>query len=49
MKKAPGVRYVEVDYDTQQATIGTAADQPIPKKQILAALREIGYDGEFIE
>ena len=47
--EAPGVPAVEVDYETKRATIGTKADQPIPKEEILAALRSIGYDGEFIE
>ena len=40
LRKAPGVLAVKVDYEQKQATIGTAADQPVPKQAILAALKQ---------
>jgi copper chaperone CopZ len=49
LRKAPGVLAVEVDYETKQATIGTAAGEPVPKQEILAALESIKYRGEFLE
>ncbi len=42
-----GVLAVEVDYATQKAMVGTAADQPVPRESILAALKKISYSGEF--
>ena len=42
-----GVLAVKVDYSTQKATVGTAADQPVPREAILAALEKISYSGEF--
>ena len=49
LRKAPGVLAVEVDYDLQQATIGTAAGKEVPKKAILEQLDAIKYKGEFVE
>jgi hypothetical protein len=40
---------VKVDYESKQATVGTAAGQPIPKQEILDALGSISYSGEFVE
>ena len=42
-----GVLAVKVDYSTQSATVGTAADQSVPREAILAALKKISYSGEF--
>ena len=49
LREAPGVLAVEVDYESKQAIIGTAAGQPIPKQAILDALGSISYRGEFAE
>jgi hypothetical protein len=49
LRKAPGVLAVKVEYESQQATIGTAAGQPVPKQAILEALESINYSGEFVE
>lgn len=49
LRKAPGVLAVKVDYESKQATIGTAAGKPVPKKEILAALKSIRYRGEFLD
>ncbi len=49
LRKAPGVLAVKVDYESEQATVGTAAGQPIPKQAILDALESISYRGEFVE
>ena len=49
LRKAPGVLAVKVDYESEQATVGTAAGQPIPKQAILEALESISYRGEFVE
>ena len=48
LRKAPGVLAVNVEYETQQATVGSAAGQPVPKRAILAALESIKYRGQFI-
>ena len=40
---------VKVDYSTGKATIGLEAGQPVPEKEIRAALKSIGYHGEFVE
>lgn len=42
-----GVLAVKVDYSTKSATVGTAADQSVPREAILAALEKISYSGEF--
>lgn len=47
LRSAPGVLAVKVDYESKQATIGTAAGQPIPQQAILDALESINYRGEF--
>jgi copper chaperone CopZ len=49
LRTAPGVLAVKVDYESKQATIGTAAGEPVPKREIVAALESISYKGEFVE
>ena len=49
LRKAPGVLAVSVEYEEQQATVGTATGQPVPKQAILAALESIKYRGRFID
>jgi hypothetical protein len=40
---------VEVDYPSGEAAIGVKAGRPVPKEEIRAALKSIGYHGEFVE
>ena len=40
---------VEVDYPSGEAAIGVEAGKPVPKEEIRAALKLIGYHGEFVE
>jgi hypothetical protein len=47
--QAPGVLAVSVDYQKQQAIIGTEPNRPVPKDEILTSLESIGYSGEFVE
>jgi hypothetical protein len=47
LKTAPGVLAVKVDYESESATIGTAANKPVDRKSVLAALDKIGYGGKF--
>jgi len=49
LESAPGVLAVKVDFSKKQATIGTKAGSHIPTDEILAALKSIGYRGEFVE
>lgn len=49
LKSAPGVLAVKVDFATKQATIGTKAGSRVSTDEILAALKSIGYSGEFVE
>jgi copper chaperone CopZ len=49
LESAPGVLAVKVDFAKKQATIGTQAGSRIPTDEILAALKSIGYSGEFVE
>ena len=49
MKNAPCVRAVKVDYSTGTATIGTDADTPVRKQEIIDALAETPYRVEFVE
>lgn len=49
LRAAPGVLAVKVDYETKQATIGTTAGGDVPRDEILAALKSIGYHGQFAD
>ncbi len=49
LRKAPGVLAVKVDYELKQATIGTAAGQPVPRQAVLERLESINYSGEFFD
>ncbi|MCH8043105.1 MAG: cytochrome-c peroxidase [Planctomycetes bacterium] len=46
---APGVLAVEVDYNSREATIGTAAGSDVPRQEILAALAETPYRVVFAD
>lgn len=43
------MRAVTVDYETGTATIGTDADTPVQKQEIIDALAKTTYRVEFIE
>jgi copper chaperone CopZ len=49
LKSAPGVLAVKVDFAKKQATIGTKAGSRLSTDEILAALKSVGYSGEFVE
>ncbi len=40
---------VKVDFEAKQATIGTRAGSYVSTDEIVAALKAIGYSGEFVE
>lgn len=47
--QAPGVLAVQVKYSRGMATIGTDRGQPVPKEEILASLKSVGFKGRFVE
>ncbi len=49
IRQVPGVLAVKMDYPTELATVGTRADQPVPRQEILSSLKAVGFSGEFIE
>ncbi len=49
IRQVPGVLAVEVSYEKQQAVVGVTAGHPIPQEGILAALKQAGYSGTFVE
>ena len=49
IRQAPGVLAVKIDYPTESATVGTAPEQPVPRKEILSSLEAIGFSGKFVE
>lgn len=50
IKKAPGVLVVKVNYETRQATIYTKKGEPVPRKEILAAIASLDkYSGKFVD
>jgi len=49
IRSVPGVQGVTVSYAKREAIVGTASSQPIPKDKIIAALKDAGYSGKFIE
>jgi hypothetical protein len=40
---------VQVDFEAKQATVGTKKGEPVPLKEILAALEKIKYRGRPVE
>ena len=48
LRKAPGVLAVKVNYESKQATVGTAVDQQVPRQAIVEALESIEYRGTFL-
>jgi len=48
IRSVPGVRGVSVSYEKRAAIVGTDLSRPIPKDQILAALKDAGYSGTFV-
>jgi copper chaperone CopZ len=49
IRQVPGVLAVEVSYEKKQAIVGTEACCAVPKDKILAALKQAGYSGTFVE
>lgn len=49
IRQVPGVMAVEVSYEKRQAVVGTEACCAVPKDKILAALKQAGYSGTFVE
>ena len=48
IRSVPGVQGVSVSYAKREAIVGTPSSQPIPKDEIIAALKEAGYGGKFV-
>lgn len=49
IKLAPGVLAVKVDFEKQQATIGTKSGSVVSMNEVFAALKSIGYSGDIVE
>lgn len=49
IRQVPGVVAVEVSYETRRAVVGTEAGRPLPKDEILKAIKEAGYSGSVME
>ncbi|WP_339687090.1 mercuric transporter MerT family protein [Gimesia maris] len=48
IRQVPSVVAVEVSYEKKQAVIDVKPGSPIPKEEILAALKKAGYSGELL-
>lgn len=48
IRQVPGVVAVDVSYEKKQAIVGVESGNPIPKEEILAALKKAGYSGDFL-
>ncbi len=48
IRQVPGVMAVEVSYEKGQAVVGVKPSNPIPKEEILAALKRAGYTGKLL-
>lgn len=48
IRQVSGVVAVEISYEKRQAAVGVKPGSPIPKKEILAALKKAGYSGELL-
>lgn len=46
IRQVSGVVAVEISYEKRQAVVGVKPGSPIPKEEILAALKKAGYSGE---
>jgi len=49
IRQVPGVAAVEVSYEKRRAVVGTEAGRPLPKHEILKALKDAGYSGSVME
>ena len=49
IRSVAGVQGVTVTYAKREAIVGTASSQPIPKGEIIAALKKAGYGALFFE
>ncbi|MFH1303676.1 MAG: mercuric transporter MerT family protein [Planctomycetota bacterium] len=48
IRQVPGVVAVEISYEKRRAVVGVKPGSPIPKEEILAALKKAGYSGELL-
>lgn len=48
IRQVPGVMAVEVSYEKRLAIVGMELGNPIPKEEILVALKKAGYSGELL-
>jgi len=48
IRQVPGVVAVDVNYEKGEAVVGVTPSNPIPKEEILAALKKAGYTGELL-
>lgn len=48
IRLVPGVLAVEVSFEKGQAVVGVKSGDSIPRAEILTALKEAGYSGEFL-
>jgi copper chaperone CopZ len=48
LRKLPGVLAVEVDYPAARAIVGTEQGRSVPRAEIQAALKSLGFRGEFV-
>ncbi len=46
---APGVLAIKVDIDQKRVTLATAKDDPLPREEIIEALKTHGYSGQWAE
>ena len=46
--QVPGVVAVDVNYENRQAIVGVEPGNPIPKEEVLTALKKAGYTGELL-
>jgi hypothetical protein len=46
---APGVLAIQVDYEQKLATLGIAKGDSLPRREILEALKTLGYAGRWVE
>jgi len=48
IRQVPGVVAVDVSYEKGQAVVGVKSASPIPKEEIMIALKKAGYTGELL-
>ncbi len=48
IRQVPSVVAVDLSYEKEQAVVGVESGKPIPKEEILAALKKTGFSGELL-